>query len=68
LYPGIENYEILKVCLAPLIQDLVTLKANGIIDTFGKHWKIELYFSSDWKFLAISLGFNAANSTFFCPW
>ncbi|CAG8830578.1 819_t:CDS:2, partial [Gigaspora margarita] len=23
---------------------------------------------SDWKFLAISLGFNAANSNYFCPW
>src|SRR5436189_2959042 len=27
-----------------------------------------LYFSSDWKFLSICLGFNAANSIYFCPW
>src|SRR5204862_461805 len=28
----------------------------------------EPYFSSDWKFLAICLGFNATNSNYFCPW
>ncbi|RIA91377.1 hypothetical protein C1645_119592 [Glomus cerebriforme] len=27
-----------------------------------------MYFSADWKFLSICLGFNSANSTFFCPW
>ncbi len=68
LYPGTENYTTLKISLAPLCQDLTELKMNGIKDTFGKHWNVELYFSSDWKFLAISLGFNAANSNFFCPW
>ena len=68
LYPGTENYESLKVSLAPLCQDLEELKVNGIKDTFGKCWNVELYFSSDWKFLATSLGFNAANSKFFCPW
>ena len=31
-------------------------------------WKFELFFSSDWKFLAICLGFNSANSKYFCPW
>ena len=31
-------------------------------------WNFELFFSSDWKFLAICLGFNAANSNHFCPW
>ena len=30
-------------------------------------WNFELFFSSDWKFLAICLGFNAANSNYFCP-
>jgi hypothetical protein len=27
-----------------------------------------VYFSSDWKFLAICLGMNAANAQYFCPW
>ncbi|GBB99477.1 hypothetical protein RclHR1_35320001 [Rhizophagus clarus] len=31
-------------------------------------WNFELYFSSDWKFLAICLSFNSANSKFFCLW
>ncbi|CAG8693941.1 4892_t:CDS:2, partial [Scutellospora calospora] len=68
LYPGTENYKTLEVSLAPLCQDLIQLKNYGINDTSGKHWNIKLYFSADWKFLAISLGFNAANSNFFCPW
>ena len=53
--------------MAPLIQELDDLKKNGLI--IGEViWNFELYFSSDWKFLTIYLGFNAANSKFFCPW
>ena len=40
----------------------IGLKINGI------EWKFNLYFSADWKFLSICLGFNAANSLYFCPW
>ncbi|RIA94186.1 hypothetical protein C1645_818476 [Glomus cerebriforme] len=67
LYPGIEKYEILEIMMAPLIQELDELKNNGLIIN-GIIWNFELYFSSDWKFLAICLGFNAPNSKFFCPW
>lgn len=68
LFPGIEKYDALQIALDPLRRDLYDLRLNGIIDEFGRHWKTELYFSSDWKFLTICLGFNAANSTYFCPW
>ncbi|RHZ85685.1 hypothetical protein Glove_62g40 [Diversispora epigaea] len=68
LYPGIEKYEILQVALEQLIIELRTLKEKGLKDHQGREWKIELYFSSDWKFLAICLGLNAANSKYFCPW
>ncbi|CAG8740750.1 24469_t:CDS:2 [Gigaspora margarita] len=29
---------------------------------------VELYFLSNWKFLALSLGINAANAIYFCPY
>ncbi len=67
LFPGIENYELLEVMMMPFIQELDDLKNYGLkINEIV--WKFELYFSSDWKFLSICLGFNAANSKFFCPW
>lgn len=68
LYTGQEDYECLKNALNPLIQELNHLKENGFLDNFDKHWKVSLYISSDWKFLAMVLGFNAANSDYFCPW
>ncbi|PKK57833.1 hypothetical protein RhiirC2_720963 [Rhizophagus irregularis] len=67
LYPGIEKYETLHIILDPLIVELRKLKEEGLEDDQGVKWKIELYFSSDWKFLAICLRINAANSKYFCP-
>jgi hypothetical protein len=68
LYPGAETYESLKNALAPLISDLCVLKERGFKQTDGTYWPIELYFSSDWKFLATCLGIKAANAQYFCPW
>ncbi|GET54092.1 hypothetical protein GLOIN_2v1788906 [Rhizophagus irregularis DAOM 181602=DAOM 197198] len=62
LYPGIEKYEILNIVLEHLIVELRKLKEEGLEDNNGVKWKINLYFSSDWKFLVICLGMNAANS------
>jgi hypothetical protein len=68
LYPGNENYEILQKVMEPMINELNDLTTYGLKDSTGKIWKIILYFSSDWKFLAIILGFNSANANYFCPW
>ncbi|CAG8815030.1 14880_t:CDS:2, partial [Cetraspora pellucida] len=68
LYPGIENYIYLQKALIPLIQELDDINKNGINDKFGNIWNVELYFSSDWKFLALCLGLNNANATYFCPY
>jgi hypothetical protein len=68
IYTGQEDYECLKNVLGPLIQELNSLKENGFVDNFDKFWKVSLYISSDWKFLTTVLGFNAANSNYFCPW
>ncbi|RIB08006.1 hypothetical protein C2G38_2212765 [Gigaspora rosea] len=68
LYPGIENYEILKKVMDPLIIELDNLMTNGLVDSNGIKWRVEFFFSSDWKFMVIILGFNAPNSKNFCPW
>jgi len=67
LFPGTENYSTLKVAANGLIKELQELKNTGMIIN-NILWNFELFFSSDWKFLAICLGFNAANSNYFCPW
>ena len=67
LYPGSENYKSLDVSTALLRDELRELAEIGL-NIEGVHWMFNLYFSSDWKFLTICLGFNSANSLFFCPW
>ncbi|GBC35838.1 hypothetical protein GLOIN_2v1761734 [Rhizophagus irregularis DAOM 181602=DAOM 197198] len=50
-----------------LIRELQELSSiRMVIDNIV--WNFKLYFSSDWKFLATCLGFNVANSNYFCPW
>jgi hypothetical protein len=68
LYPGTENYKILQKVMIPIVDELNDLVINGLKDSTGKIWKIKPYFSSDWKFLAIILGFNASNANYICPW
>jgi len=67
LYPGSEDYKSLDITMISFRDELRELTEKGlIIDKIN--WSFNLYFSSDWKFLAICLGFNAANSLYFCPW
>ncbi|PKK55516.1 hypothetical protein RhiirC2_802198, partial [Rhizophagus irregularis] len=54
--------------ITPIAHELNDLVLNGLKDLNGTVWKINPYFSSDWKFMAIVLGFNAPNSKYFCPW
>ncbi|CAG8467731.1 8493_t:CDS:2 [Scutellospora calospora] len=65
LFPSMENYYSLQNTLAPLISDLRFLNEHGFYEVGGRYWNVELYFSSDWKFLAICLGMNAANSNLY---
>ncbi|CAB4426977.1 unnamed protein product [Rhizophagus irregularis] len=64
----LKKYEILNIVLEHLIVELRKLKEEGLEDNYGVKWKINHYFSSDWKFLVIYLGMNAANNKYFCPW
>src|SRR5688572_24068937 len=66
LFLGNENYSTLKIAADDLIKELQELKNTGMIIN-NILWSFELFFSSDWKFLVICLGFNAANSNYFCP-
>ena len=44
------------------------LKERGFYQVGSNHWPVEIYFSADWKFLAICLGIKAASAQYFCPW
>lgn len=67
LFSGNENYILLQKMITPIAHELNDLVLNGLKDLNGTVWKINPYFSSDWKFMAIVLGFNAPNSKYFCP-
>ncbi|CAH1770164.1 6915_t:CDS:1 [Entrophospora sp. SA101] len=53
--------------LNPFLDELRSLKNDGL-KISGVLWKFELYFSADWKFLAICLGLNGPTANYFCPW
>ncbi|RHZ63516.1 hypothetical protein Glove_329g9 [Diversispora epigaea] len=65
LYIGHERYENLTKIGQIFQQQLFDLKNNGICDNDRMHWKIELFFSSDWKFTYITMDINAPNSKYF---
>ena len=67
LYSGCENYDSLSNVMTSFCHDLRNLKEQGLVINNIK-WNFQLYFSSDWKFLATCLGFNGAHSKNFCPW
>jgi len=67
LYPGIENYNTLEFILNPFLNELRSLKEDGL-EVAGVLWNFKLYFSADWKFLAMCFGLNGPTSKYFCPW
>ncbi|CAG8783536.1 39197_t:CDS:2 [Gigaspora margarita] len=68
IYSDIEKYELLKSATQPLVDELNELQQSGFVNKNGINWLINLYFSSDCKFLALCLDINMANSINFCPW
>jgi hypothetical protein len=55
----------LSIVLAKFSHELKQLK-NGYKASDNTIWLIELFFSGDWKFVALVLGINAATSNYFC--
>lgn len=62
-----ESYETIKQLFSVVNEELKNVAINGIQILEAKY-KVKFFFCSDWKFLALSLGLNAANSKYFCPW
>ncbi|PKC10461.1 hypothetical protein RhiirA5_414334 [Rhizophagus irregularis] len=62
-----EEYNILDITTRLLREELWQLKNQGLI-IGNVHWKFEFYFSSDWKFLIICLGFNSPTKRDFNKW
>jgi hypothetical protein len=47
---------------------LTILHNNGFIDENDIHWKVEFWFTGDWKYMALVLGINGPTSNYFCLW
>ncbi|CAG8770452.1 30431_t:CDS:2 [Gigaspora margarita] len=64
IYSDIKKYELLKSATQPLVDELNELQQSGFVDKNEINWLINLYFSSDWKFLILCLDMNliASNS------
>ncbi|XP_022796783.1 uncharacterized protein LOC111335191 [Stylophora pistillata] len=67
LYNGKEDYLEVKTCLGPVFAEVDDLQQNGI-EVDGIHYKVIWYCCSDWKFLAMAYGLNAATGKYFCLW
>eukprot|EP00732_Lithocolla_globosa_P000492 Lithocolla_globosa_v1_NODE_152_length_5671_cov_121.982906.p1 type:complete len:465 gc:universal NODE_152_length_5671_cov_121.982906:2437-3831(+) len=64
IYVGKEGYDALRQGLAPLFEELNDLQENGFYFE-GVHYDVELFFTADWKFMALVLGLNGANCDYF---
>eukprot|EP00732_Lithocolla_globosa_P001621 Lithocolla_globosa_v1_NODE_841_length_3201_cov_10.126828.p1 type:complete len:403 gc:universal NODE_841_length_3201_cov_10.126828:720-1928(+) len=60
IYVGKEGYDALRQGLAPLVAELHELRENGF-EHDGHIYDVELFCTSDWKFMALVLGINGAN-------
>jgi hypothetical protein len=61
-----ENYDEVKVCLKEIFQQIENLGNTITVD--GKRCRLEFYFVSDWKMLAIVTGINGPTSKYGCIW
>ncbi|RHZ81840.1 hypothetical protein Glove_117g379 [Diversispora epigaea] len=68
LYPGTENHESLTIAHKQIIEELTILHNNGFKDNNNIHWKVEFWFTADWKYMALILGINGPTSNYFCLW
>jgi len=66
LYIGKESYDSLSIISAKFSHELEQLKINRYKDSNNTIWPIELFFSGNWKFVALVLRINATISNYFC--
>ncbi|RIB12996.1 hypothetical protein C2G38_2249134 [Gigaspora rosea] len=65
LYTGIEKFESLQSAFGVFIDELKQIVNQGFEDNEGNSWKVDLWFSSNWKFMALVLGINRPTSHYF---
>ncbi|KAF0419437.1 hypothetical protein F8M41_007185 [Gigaspora margarita] len=65
LYTGIEKFESLQLAFEIFIDELKQLVNQGFEDSERNFWKVDLWFSSDWKFMALILGINGPTDIIF---
>ncbi|RHZ88040.1 hypothetical protein Glove_26g269 [Diversispora epigaea] len=68
LYPGTENHELLTIAHKQIIEELTILYNNGFKDNNNIHWKVEFWFTADWKYMALILEINGPTLNYFCLW
>ncbi|RHZ77856.1 hypothetical protein Glove_170g30 [Diversispora epigaea] len=68
LYPETEKYESLTIAHNQIIEELITLYNNSFTDENNNHWKIEFWFTEDWKYMTLVLGINEPTLNYFCLW
>jgi hypothetical protein len=61
-----ENYDEVKTCLHEIFAQIEEIGNQVHIN--NDIYKVDFYFVSDWKMLAIVTGLNGANSNFSCIW
>jgi hypothetical protein len=66
LYIGKKSYDSLCTVSAKFSQELEQLKIQGYKALNDTIWLVELFFSEDWKFVALALGVNVPTSNYFC--
>ncbi|KAL9977207.1 hypothetical protein ACROYT_G014586 [Oculina patagonica] len=64
---GKEDYEEVQSCLGATLLQEAELQSQGII-VDGVHYTVTWFCCSDWKFLAMIYGLNAATAKYFCIW
>ncbi|KAL5499398.1 hypothetical protein EMCRGX_G011537 [Ephydatia muelleri] len=64
---GAEDYDTISTAFAATFQEIDGLQQLGFVAVNGVSYNIELFFSSDMKFMLTMLGLNAANSIYACP-
>jgi hypothetical protein len=62
-----ENYEAIEPWFTEIIKELNELKNQQLIIN-GKNFKLEFYFTADYKLNLIALGLKSAKSSYPCAW
>lgn len=63
-----ENYDSLKVCACPNVQEINEILQCNTIDVNGETYLVDIYFGRGMKVLAIIFGLNGATAIYSNSW